>query len=199
MSSGKFPVFPLKTLCFPGHKIPLRIFEERYLHMLSDIDDNPLFVVSLISHGEEVGASATPYRVGTLVEFDDIRKQGDFALIQPRGKHRVYLDRFDRDSRPYLTADCTLYADQAQADPGDDRLPELEEKILSLAMSLGSKEMAGVRDLLAGVREELDRENYSLFLCGCLDLPPIYLQRLLESRSLAYRMENALNLLSLRP
>ena len=55
-----------------------------------------------------------------------------------------------------------------------------------------------IRDVLEGVRIDLDRENYSLFLCGCLHLPPIYLQRLLESRSLAYRMDNALNLLSQR-
>jgi hypothetical protein len=48
------------------------------------------------------------------------------------------------------------------------------------------------------MRAELDRENYSLFLCGCLDLPPIYLQRFLESRSLPYRIDNALNLLSQR-
>ena len=52
---------------------------------------------------------------------------------------------------------------------------------------------------MEAVREDLDRENYSLFLCGCLDLPPIYLQRLLETRSPAFRMKNALSLISHRP
>src|SRR5690349_4013908 len=102
MNSGKFPVFPLKTICFPGHKLPLRIFEDRYVQMLDDLADHPLFVISLISHGEEVGGEATPFRVGTLVEFESIDRQGDFHFIRPRGKRRVYLESFDRASRPYL-------------------------------------------------------------------------------------------------
>ena len=63
---------------------------------------------------------------------------------------------------------------------------------------MGPEESRSIRDVMEGVRTDMDRENFSLFLCGCLHLPPIYLQRLLESRSLPYRMENALNLLSQR-
>lgn len=198
MSLGKYPVFPLRTLSFPGHKIPLKIFEDRYVQMLKDIEANPTFVISLISSGEEVGREATPYRVGTLVEFESIQRQGDFQFIRPRGKHRVYLDTFDRESKPYLMARCSEYLDEPTPEVVEDRLPELEEQILSMVTVLGPEESRGIRDVLEGVRIDLDRENYSLFLCGCLHLPPIYLQRLLESRSLPYRIENALNLLSQR-
>jgi Lon protease-like protein len=212
MTLGSLPVFPLRNPCFPGHKIALRVFEDRYVQMLKDLEDKPVFVISMISSGDEVGAVATPYRVGTLVEFDSIDRQGDFQIIKPQGVQRVYLDVFDRESKPYLTAQCREYADEAPesgvapvaglaAKAGlapKDRLPELEANILKMAAVLGPEESRGIRDVMEGLRTEMDRENFSLFLCGCLHLPPIYLQRLLESRSLPYRMENALNLLSQR-
>jgi Lon protease-like protein len=166
--------------------------------MLKDIDENPYFVISLISSGEEVGREATPYRVGTLVEIESIQRQGDFQLIRTRGTKRVYLDTFDRESKAYLTAICSEYKDEPVAEDHTDRFSELEAKILKMVTVLGPEESHGIRELLEEVRLDLDRENYSLFLCGCVHLPPIYLQRLLESRSLPYRIENALNLLSPR-
>ena len=211
MTFGSLPVFPLRNPCFPGHKIALRVFEDRYVQMLKDVADKPVFVISMISSGDEVGAAATPYRVGTLVEFDYIDRQGDFQIIKPQGVQRVYLDVFDRERNPYLMAQCREYADEsaetgeapagspaAGGFSGRDRLPELEANILQMAAGLGPEESRGIRDVMEGIRTEMDRENFSLFLCGCLHLPPIYLQRLLESRSLPYRMENALNLLSQR-
>jgi Lon protease-like protein len=210
MTLGSYPVFPLRNPCFPGHRIPLRVFEDRYVQMLKDVADRPFFVISMISSGDEVGGAATPYRIGTLVEFDAIDRQGDFQLIRPKGRHRVYLDKLDRESKPYLTAVCTEYGDERTGDalgrpvdapaekPGPDRLPELEAAILKMINVLGPEESRGIRDVMEAVRTDMDRENFSLFLCGCLHLPPIYLQRLLESRSLPYRMENALNLLSQR-
>lgn len=210
MTLGSYPVFPLRNPCFPGHKIPLRVFEDRYIQMLKDVADKPFFVVCMISSGDEVGGAATPYRIGTLVEFDDVDRQGDFQLIRPKGRHRVYLDKLDRESKPYLTAVCTSYGDDPvetldvknvggkTAAGAVDRLPELEAAILKMVTVLGPEESRGIRDVMEGVRQDMDRENFSLFLCGCLHLPPIYLQRLLESRSLPYRMENALNLLSQR-
>jgi Lon protease-like protein len=199
MTPGSYPVFPLRNPCFPGHKIPLRVFEDRYIQMLKDIADKPFFVVSMISSGDEVGGTATPYRIGTLVEFDAIDRQGDFQLIRPKGRQRVYLEKLDRESEPYLTASCIAYEDDPPAAPATaDRLSELEATILKMVAVLGPEESRGIRDVMEGVRTDMDRENFSLFLCGCLHLPPIYLQRLLESRSLPYRMENALNLLSQR-
>jgi len=200
MPLGKIPVFPLKTICFPGHRLPLRIFEDRYVQMLEDLtrgSGTPTLVISLLSHGEEVGGEATPFRVGTLVEFDDVETQGDFHFIRPRGRHRVYLENFDRESRPYLTASAAPYLDEA-APGGESRIPDLEAAILGMVSRLGPEESRGIPEVLEAMRGELDTENYSLFLCGCLELPHIYLQRFLESRSLAYRIENALNLLSQR-
>jgi len=55
------PLFPLKTVLFPGGVLPLKVFEQRYLSMTKAClkDDEP-FGVCLLTQGEEVaGAQAT--------------------------------------------------------------------------------------------------------------------------------------------
>lgn len=68
------PLFPLKTVLFPGGVLPLRVFETRYVDMVRDCmkRDAPFGVVAIRS-GDEVGTAAEPYDVGTLahiVEWD---------------------------------------------------------------------------------------------------------------------------------
>ena len=60
------PLFPLSTVLYPGGPLPLRIFEARYLDMISDCMKNEqCFGVVLIRDGSESGP-ATTYDVGTL-------------------------------------------------------------------------------------------------------------------------------------
>ena len=66
------PLFPLNTLVFPGGRLPLRIFEQRYLDMVKQaIADNSPFGICAIREGSEVGAPATPYEIGTRVIVTD--------------------------------------------------------------------------------------------------------------------------------
>ena len=48
------PVFALHTVLFPGQRMALRVFEERYLLMMEDVLPGP-FVVVAIRKGQEVG------------------------------------------------------------------------------------------------------------------------------------------------
>ena len=54
------PLFPLKTVLFPGGVLPLKIFEQRYIAMTKDClkDDKP-FGVCLLTRGEEVADVTT--------------------------------------------------------------------------------------------------------------------------------------------
>jgi len=64
------PLFPLNTVLFPGGVLPLRIFEPRYLDMVSRClrTDCGIGVV-LIREGQEVGQAAETYNVGTLCKI----------------------------------------------------------------------------------------------------------------------------------
>ncbi len=189
------PVFPLKSLCFPGHCLALRVFEERYIQLLNDCSAaDRRFVVALISRGDEVGGEATPYRVGTLVRYETVRNQGDFLMIKPRGDRRVYFESFDRNSHPYLIANCTEYPDNEVQEPEPETFRTLEELLLNLLGNNGQPSFH-MREVLEAKRESLSAEGYSLFLCGCFQLPPIHLQHLLESRSTVYRVETLKRLL----
>jgi Lon protease-like protein len=70
--SGTLPLFPLNTVVFPGGRLPLRIFEQRYLDMIKQaIADNTPFGICAIREGAETGTPAVPYSVGTSVSITD--------------------------------------------------------------------------------------------------------------------------------
>lgn len=65
------PLFPLQSVLFPGGRLPLKIFEQRYMDMAKVcIRDGSPFGVCLIAEGEEVvrpgAAPARPHALGTL-------------------------------------------------------------------------------------------------------------------------------------
>lgn len=68
----RIPLFPLHTVLFPGGVLPLRIFEARYLDMISRcLRDSSGFGICLIAAGAEVGEAAEVHRVGTLARIID--------------------------------------------------------------------------------------------------------------------------------
>jgi len=63
-------LFPLNSVLFPGGRLPLRIFEQRYMDMAKAcLRDGARFGVCLIREGREVGAPALPAEVGTLARI----------------------------------------------------------------------------------------------------------------------------------
>jgi len=56
----KLPLFPLKSVFFPGETVPLHIFEPRYKELIRDCKEEaltfgiPVFIDNTISHGTEV-------------------------------------------------------------------------------------------------------------------------------------------------
>src|SRR3954451_22924758 len=70
------PLFPLRTVLFPGGLLPLKIFEQRYIDMTKAcMRDAQPFGVCMITQGDEVaqrGTSATEFAsVGTLARITD--------------------------------------------------------------------------------------------------------------------------------
>jgi uncharacterized protein len=85
------PIFPLKTVLFPGSALPLRIFEVRYVDMAKDcLKRDEVFGVCLIQEGEEVGPPAMPQRVGCLARIAECDVE-ELGIIKVRA---VGLERF---------------------------------------------------------------------------------------------------------
>jgi uncharacterized protein len=71
-SPAALPLFPLKTVLFPGGLLPLKVFEQRYIDMTKAcLKDEQPFGVCLITRGEEV---AQRNQLGAVAPTD-------FALI----------------------------------------------------------------------------------------------------------------------
>ncbi|MDB5967564.1 MAG: peptidase [Hydrocarboniphaga sp.] len=79
----EIPIFPLRTVLYPGGRLPLRIFETRYVDMTkSCIGEDEPFGVCLILEGAEVGAPAVPAMIGCTARISewDVPAPGLFTL-----------------------------------------------------------------------------------------------------------------------
>ncbi|WP_367394836.1 LON peptidase substrate-binding domain-containing protein [Cupriavidus sp. Agwp_2] len=90
------PLFPLHTVLFPGGRLPLRVFEARYVDMVRNcLRDSTPFGACLIESGDEVaqpGKATVPEMVGCLAEIVDCNmEQLGVLLIRARGRERFHI------------------------------------------------------------------------------------------------------------
>lgn len=91
---SEIALFPLNTVLFPGGALPLRIFEARYIDMVSRcMKQGQGFGVCLIQDGKETG-KAKMHRIGTLAEIGDWSRGEDGLLqILAKGRQRFRVQR----------------------------------------------------------------------------------------------------------
>lgn len=92
-TAGWLPLFPLKTVLFPGGVLALKVFEARYMDMVRECMKNDApFGVALIKSGEEVGAAAEPESVGSLAHITgwDMPTLG-VMMLRTRGGERFRI------------------------------------------------------------------------------------------------------------
>ena len=89
----EIPLFPLGTVLFPGGPLPLRIFETRYIDLVSRcLRDGSGFGVVLIREGAEAGGPALTFDVGTYARIVDFSRQDDGLLgIRALGERRFRI------------------------------------------------------------------------------------------------------------
>lgn len=140
---AELPLFPLHTVLVPEARLPLRVFEVRYMDMVKAcIRDGSSFGVCLIEEGEETGAPATPARVGTsarIVEWDmaqpgilqivvtgERRFRIAQAVAQPDGLLRAvveWLPEAAEQAPPEALADTLPLLQAVVADAGEKAIP----------------------------------------------------------------------------
>jgi len=115
MSTLTIPLFPLHAVLFPGGTLPLRIFEPRYLDMVSDcMKQQKGFGVCLIREGSEVGTAADTYEVGTLSDICYFNKQPDGLLgITAQGQQRFKINSQHVQSNQLTLAEVTLLENES--------------------------------------------------------------------------------------
>ncbi len=108
------PLFPLNTVLFPGGPLPLRIFEPRYLDMISDcLKSDVPFGVLLIRDGAEAGP-ATTHGIGTLATIVDWYQGSDGLLgITAIGTQRFRLLSTERQQDGLNIGEIELLPDVA--------------------------------------------------------------------------------------
>lgn len=188
----EIPLFPLKTVLFPGGVLPLRVFETRYLDMVSRcMRTDSGFGVIAIRHGEEAGNPPTSiHPVGTLahiVDFDPL----DHGLlgITCLGIHRLRVI----DHR--LQADQLLLG-QVQWLSEDPCLPPRHEHqplVRVLRDLLGRKELQLYSRFLAPNWD--DAAWIGNRLAEILPLPLAIRQQLLETTDPLQRLDTLLAIL----
>ena len=121
-ADDRIPIFLLNTVLFPGGVLPLRVFEARYLGMISEcLRDQKGFGICAIRSGSEVGRAADCYSVGTLASIQDFGQGEDGVLhIVAVGERRFRLVDRRLEPQQLLRADVQWLEDSgAQALPGN--------------------------------------------------------------------------------
>jgi uncharacterized protein len=128
-SEQELPLFPLNIVLFPGGVLPLHIFEQRYRLMIqSCLDNQSPFGVVLIREGEEVGAPAEPYSVGTAVHIVEAERFEDGRMnLLTSGQYRFEI-REIQQRRPYLVGKVHV-PNLVDIESGEDLEPVAEEAV----------------------------------------------------------------------
>ena len=187
-------LFPLQSVLFPGMRMPLHIFEDRYKTMVREcIEEDAPFGVVLIRSGAEVGTGAVPFDVGTTarilqVEYLDEGRMNLFTV----GERRFRIIAVNTTS-PYLRAEVELLEQRNGAEPVPPELraraEELFDAYLRTYMAIGGQWTRGVT-LPAETAEAAD------YIATRLDAPPPVKQQLLEELVPEARLARAVEVIT---
>ena len=115
-------LFPLHTVLYPEGRMPLRIFEPRYLDMVSEcMKTGSGFGVCLIKQGSETDPAATCFNVGTYAEIIDFSQQADGLLtITVQGKRRFRVLQTALRSNNLLTGEIAWVTSEQSGEHPDE-------------------------------------------------------------------------------
>jgi uncharacterized protein len=130
-------LFPLNIVLFPDGRLPLRIFETRYIDMVRSCMRGTLqFGVVLIREGSEVGPAET-YHVGTMASIVDFHQLSDgFLGLSCVGERRFRIASRSRQADGLNLADVEVLGVEPKV-PVPERHQHLAELLKTVLPQLG--------------------------------------------------------------
>jgi len=177
------PIFPLNMTLFPGGRLPLQIFEARYLDMVkSCLKSNKGFVIVSIRDGKEVGHRPEVYPIGTYAEIIDWDTLPSGLLgITVEGQQRVSLADITEEKDKLLLADISNIENDVSKS-----VPEKHMHLIDILMSLKNN------PVIHNLNLNIDYNDASDVGCRLSELLPFDIedkQALLELRDPIERLE----------
>ncbi len=141
-------LFPLNTVLFPGMRMPLHIFEERYRIMIREcIEEDAPFGVLLIKAGADVGSGAVPHDIGTVARIIQVEYLEDGRMnIFTMGDERFRIVAINT-TQPYLRGEVSALQQEPSTDSAYAALPrarQLFDDYLKTYLALGDQWTRGV-------------------------------------------------------
>ena len=185
-------MFPLGTVLFPYMPLPLRVFEERYVIMLSRVlqHEPAEFGVALIERGQESGGGGTTFDVGTIAQITELQAAEGYIEIQTTGDRRFEITSW-LDDDPYPRAEVRELPFLEWSDelaPLRDRAEQIVRRTLAQASEF--------RDIAWSSTVELDDDPVAMCwqLAAIAPLEQLDQVRLLRSTSLQELLSETIEL-----
>lgn len=173
MTAATIPLFPLGTVLFPEGPLPLRVFEPRYLDMVSHCLRNDIAFGVLLITSERDTIDVETSAVGTLAQIIDWYQGSDGILgITARGADRFRLQKMSRQPDG-------LYVGEVELLPAMPRVP-LPDEFRPMAALLET-----IVNDLGRLYDAIEKQYDDASWVGCrlaeiLPMPPADKQRCLE-------------------
>ncbi|MDJ0334467.1 LON peptidase substrate-binding domain-containing protein [Salinibacterium sp. G-O1] len=130
-------MFPLGSVLFPHMPLSIRIFEERYIVMLSRVlqDEPSEFGVVLIERGQEVGGGEKRFAVGTVARIVQIEAAEGFIGLAAEGQGRIAIEEWlEEDPHPQaIVRELPALEWDDSLTPLRERAEQLVRRTLSMA------------------------------------------------------------------
>jgi Lon protease-like protein len=186
---AELPLFPLNVVLFPGMRMPLHIFEERYKAVIGRcLEQEQPFGVVLIKEGKEVGDPAEPFRTGTSARITRVARLEEGRMnIVTHGERRFELVEITQ-RRPHLVGQVR-YLDEAAGEVPPELLAQVRQGQTTLLRSMAA--LAGGYVAQVEVPEDPVQLSFAVIssLASTIDLPAELRQRLLECPTARERLK----------
>ena len=184
----ELPLFPLNTVLLPHARMPIHIFEPRYIELIRNCLKNETgFGVCLIKSGSEVGGSADPHLVGTACRIISVQTHNNNTMdIVIEGRKRFRIRKIDEDSFPYLVGHVEGISEDDQQE--SNRLHALGIKVRELMTTLIEQALQHANMQIASIKLPEDDLALSFVVAEFLGLEPQKLQYIIELTDTSERL-----------